>query len=78
MAMEWNEMKKYKAFNEWKTCGQPMKPFIDECGIIHITYMATAMFYQKKWLPLVQHQSLQITITVLLDHWETASEMNLR
>ena len=55
MAKEWNEMKKYKAFNEWKTCGQPMKPFIDECGIIHIAYMATAMFYQKKWLPLVSN-----------------------
>ena len=31
-----------------------MKPFIDECGIIHITYMANALFYQRKWLPLVQ------------------------
>ena len=25
-----------------------MKPFIDECGIIHITYMATAMFLSKE------------------------------
>ena len=25
-----------------------MKPFIDECGIIHIAYMATAMFLSKE------------------------------
>ena len=30
-----------------------MKPFIDECGIIHIAYMTKALFYQRKWLPLV-------------------------
>ena len=25
-----------------------MKPFIDECGIIHIAYMATATFLSKE------------------------------
>ena len=47
IAEDRNEMKKCKAFNEWKTCGQLMKPFIDECGIIHIAYMATAMFIKR-------------------------------
>ena len=37
-----------------------MKPFIDECGIIHIAYMATAMFYQNKWLPLVKVYRLRL------------------
>ena len=31
--------------------GNLIKPFIDECGIIHITYMANALFLPEKWLP---------------------------
>ena len=28
-----------------RLAGNLMKPLIDECGIIHITYMATALFF---------------------------------
>ena len=48
-----NEMKDIRHLMNEKLVGNLMKPFIDECGIIHIAYMATAMFYQRKWLPLV-------------------------
>ena len=46
-------MKDIRHLMNEKLVGNLMKPFIDECGIIHIAYMATAMFYQRKWLPLV-------------------------
>ena len=35
-----------------------MKPFIDECGIIHIAYMATAMFLSKEVVTTSAHTAV--------------------
>ena len=37
-------MKDIRHLMNEKLVGNLMKPFIDECGIIHIAYMAAAMF----------------------------------
>ena len=42
-----------------------MKPFIDECGIIHIAYMATAMFLSK-----------EVVTTSEGDHHSTHSQLH--
>ena len=51
-------MKDIRHLMNEKLVGNLMKPFIDECGIIHIAYMAIAMFYQRKWLPRVKVEAM--------------------
>ena len=41
-------MKNIRHLMNERLVGSLMKPFIDECGIIHIAYMATATFLSKE------------------------------
>ena len=41
-------MKNIRHLMNERLVGNLMNPFIGECGIIHIAYMATAMFLSKE------------------------------